>query len=95
MERAAEARHQKALAAKQCVHEKLEKDVRFRALYAAVAHTFADQLRQDLADLQAGKQVSSATSVTCSIWYSRFDTYDLAPHLLGAFILSIPAAIQP
>ncbi len=31
--------------------------MRFRALYAAVARTFADQLRQDLADLQAGRQV--------------------------------------
>ena len=59
MERAAEARHQRALAAKRRVRAKLEADVGFRVLFAAVAHAFADQLRQDLADLQAGKQVIS------------------------------------
>ena len=57
MERAAEARHRKALEAKRRVHVKLEEDMGFRVLYAAVARTFADQLRQDLADLQAGRQV--------------------------------------
>ena len=57
MEQAAEARHKKALEAKRRVHAKLEEDVGFRVLYAAVARTFADQLRQDLADLQAGRQV--------------------------------------
>ena len=57
MEQAAEVRHRKALEAKRRVHAKLEEDMGFRVLYTAVARTFADQLRQDLADLQAGCQV--------------------------------------
>ena len=63
MEQAAEARHNKALAAKQRVRSKLEEDRRFRVLYAAVALTFAEQLRQDLANLQAGRQVIQQTHV--------------------------------
>ena len=58
MDQAAEARHQKALQAKRRVHARLEGDAGFRLLYAAIARTFADQLRQDLADLQAGRQLS-------------------------------------
>ena len=64
MEQAAEARHNKALAAKQRVRRKLEEDRKFRVLYAAVALTFAEQLRQDLANLQAGRQVIQHTPVT-------------------------------
>ena len=57
MKQAAEARHKKALAAKESVRRKLEEDKSFCVLYAAVALTFAEQLRQDLANLQAGRQV--------------------------------------
>lgn len=57
MKQAAEVRHSKALAAKKRVHRKLQEDESFRVLYAAVALTFAEQLRQDLANLQAGRQV--------------------------------------
>ncbi|CAL5227769.1 g10789 [Coccomyxa viridis] len=64
MKQAAEARHNKALAAKQRVRRKLKQDRKFCVLYAAVALTFAEQLRQDLANLQAGRQVSSL----CAKW---------------------------
>ena len=57
-EQASERRHMKALDAKHMVHTKLQEDPSFRALYLAVALTFADQLRQDLADLQASKKVT-------------------------------------
>ncbi len=79
MNQAAEARHQKALAAKQRVRRKLEEDKSFRVLYAAVALTFAEQLRQDLANLQAGRQViqqpcaassHSAWMHTCGLAYA-------------------------
>ena len=63
MEQAAGARHNKALAAKQRVRRKLVEDRKFRVLYAAVALTFAEQLRQDLANLQAGRQVIQHTPV--------------------------------
>ncbi len=95
MERAAEARHQRALAAKRHVRAKLEKDVRFRALYAAVAHTFADQLRQDLADLQAGKQVIPQPLSPASFEDPLPIHMALSPPVARALTLSNPAVYCP
>ncbi len=54
-----ERRHAEQLAAIERARRKFNEDTVYRALHTAVALLFAEQLRRDLADLHAGKMVSS------------------------------------
>ena len=60
----------------------LEEDPVYRALHTAVALLFAEQLRRDLADLHAGKKISSLAAK----WAPTPKGESQAPQLLTIFI---------
>ena len=54
-----ERRHAAQLAGIERAQRKFKEDEVYRALHTAVAVLFADQLKRDLADMQAGRKTSS------------------------------------